>query len=61
MLLKEIRLLQTLTAMVFCKEITFYFRISEENVLIESLLLNRTKIGKIGRPVFNASGNHNVQ
>ena len=36
------------------------FRISQENELIESLLANRSKIGKIGRPVQNASGNVDI-
>ena len=36
--------------------ISLFCRISQENVLIESLLANRSQIGKLGRPVYNASG-----
>ena len=35
----------------------FISRISEENLLIESLLANRSEISRLGRPVHNASGN----
>ena len=33
-----------------------FFREYEENKLIESLLANRSKVGKLGRPVQKASG-----